>query len=309
MIKQYIKILITLMMSITIIISPCISRAVEETEGDSVASTEKKSKFESIEEARLYLASWAEGFVNKYGYNAQNGLCWYPGSNLYSLRGQSYKNYPSRVNGHYYFDCVGWVSFAIHGALGLYFWDAASGNNGHVMTESVQDSEHFYHLDSISQAQRGDILQSPSAPHVAIYLGNGKVADMWQMDNGGSSGLQIRSLNGWTMSGWSSCTFTQAVRLKNWDGAHPGALPDGANIVPTGSLSSDYVQPQFQYSGMATTVSTSQNKGFVYYIQKIGELYDYMIGIMFNAMKSIPISIADGIQGIITDALNFLSGN
>lgn len=260
----------------------------------------------TLENSRNQIASYAERFASTY-----SSMCKYS----WNKRGETYLGHlPSASDPFYWFDCVGWVNFVVNRSIGLDFSlchiGLDEGGSGFVTPQSgVRDTLHFAMID-ISQAQRGDILVAPSAPHVAIFLGNGRVADMWR-----SSGLSIRGLSGYTMSGWTGCTFTYAARLISIDGVNFGELPGGIDInnIPEGTLTAtevnlDEIIDRMEYDGMPPDVSYDGGHSLMFYIDKVTEVFDYLIGIMFNGIKVAIVTVIDGVQSIIKSALDFLSG-
>lgn len=285
MIKRYMKKIVTIMMLIAIIMSPYSLNVVEGADTNLDVTLEKN---------RNQIADFAEKFVSNSGsrciYNARK-------------RGKTYRGkLPSSSDPHYYFDCVGWVSFAVNRAIGITYSECESGIGGFVTPQKgVKDTDHFKKI-SISAAKRGDILVAPSAPHVAIYLGGNQVVDMW------SAGLAKRELSGWTMTHWNKCTFTYAATLISLDGQNFGTLPDGSEITPP-DLESLSGAGGYEYSGMPSDVVVGGSYSVSYYIDKISELFNYIIGIMLNAIKSIPVSITERLQSIITNSLDSISGS
>ncbi len=321
MIKKYIKILVTLMISMIIIITPCITKAVPQVQIDNDNNSSANLET-ALQQARQ---SFVERVINFYNNHPHNACIYdYSDNRRVTIRNGYFSP------GVYRFDCVGWVNYAIHWFYGLEY-----DYSFYLSTAGVFDAR--FRVIDVNNAIAGDILIDPatadeyggfeydgvnhvnydtggSTQHVAVYIGNGEIVDMW--GNGSSyGGLGRRTVNSnWGESQDSTCRFAYAARLISLDGVHFGTLPDGADVVASGSIDSGSIDlgenaSNFQYSGMPTTVSVSGSHSWGYYMNKISEVFNYIIGIMFNAIKSIPIFIADKVQTIITNALNYLNGN
>ncbi len=316
------------------------------TTGTSNSSTHQTT----LETAGEDLATWAENFANNHKWD-----CIYD----VDLRGATYRG---DITG-YYFDCVGWVAYALNRAIGIYNQSAYNGSGGPVIPSQYGDNvntNNFVQSYDMSQARRGDILIAPG--HVAIYLGNGKVVDMWSTGDGRKTsqfnGLEIRDLNGWTMADWSGCTFTSFARIVSLDGIHfledaignsdftllppnpdtplPGSVEYSgqdlfdwiSNVVEgillghssergttkdtssggSGEVDLDQIAEEMKIDGMPPDVVAGGDVGMMYYLSGVGDLFDYIIGLMFNGIKIVTVTIGEGIQGMVTGALDFLSG-
>ena len=283
--------------------------AREERPEDNERETNGQTNIEvTLETAREQIASYAEGFAT----SPNGGLCRYD----YNKRGRTYEGLlPNSSDPYYWFDCVGWVNFAINRSIGIDFGPchigAAEGGGGFVTPSGVKDTSHFASIN-ISSARRGDILIAPAAPHVAIYLGNGKVVDMWDT----STGLSVRGLSGFTMTGWTACTFSEAATLVSIDGVNFGEIPDGTDFTfqyPEGiteaEVDLDEIIDEMKFDGMPPDVTYGGTHSIQYYLEKVSDTFDYVIGIMFNGIKVVSVSILEGIQGIITGVLDFVCGN
>ncbi len=277
----------------------CISTCSNAT--STAKAEESNSNIEvTLDNARNQIASWGESFCSS---NA--GRCVYDANR----RGETYM--ASDPQSTYYFDCVGWVSFAINRSIGLDFVPAHRGYNegggGFVTPSGVKDTVHFAET-SVQNAKRGDILIAPNGPHVAVYLGNGQVVDMW------NKGLAVRGINSsFTMTGWSGCTFTKAASLISIDGVNFGSLPGGVDVsdIPAGTITATEVNLddlQFNYSGMPTDVTNAGIHSFQMLINQIGEAMNYVIGVMFNGIKVVTVSIIEALQGILTNVFDALNG-
>lgn len=294
----------------SVLILMCISFFFTSTvkAGSKVNTPDTSGKISNVEvtldSSRDKIASWAESFASDNSMRCKYDV---------NKRGKTYLGrLPNSSDPYYYFDCVGFASFVINRAIGLDYAGAHVGFNeggsGFVTPQSgVRDTLHFAQVP-VSSARRGDILIAPGAPHVAIYLGNGRVADMWE------SGLSIRNIDSsYRMTSWSKCVFTSSATLISVDGVHFGDLPGGIDIgnIPEGTLTATEVNLDdinFKYSGMPSEVIDGESYSPMFYVNKIGEAIDYIVGIMFNGIKVVTTGIAEGLEGFLTDIFKSLSG-
>lgn len=261
----------------------------------------------TLENARERLAEFAESFASSKG-----GSCVYTQNT--SARAATYNISPNS-SGLFQFDCVGWVSYAIHWALGLDCESASSGSGGFVTPQSrVKDPAHFIEIQGVGSARRGDILianyGTPYGNHVAIYLGNQQIVDCCNR----SYAVKIDTMTNWKPS-WQDGPFQSFATLISLDGVNFGDLPDGTDInnIPAGTLTAtevdlDEIIDRMEFDGMPPDVSYDGGHSLMYYIDKITKAFDYLIGIMFNGIKVAVVGVIDGIQSIITNALDFLGG-
>lgn len=152
----------------------CVSNVVSATSSES-----------ELDAARQKLVDFCESWIKdtKGKKNSENisegtALNIYPDNgDIYEKRGKTYRaKEPQNV---YYYDCVGWVSFALNRALGINCDGANSGKGGFVVpskTDGVVDEKHFKRFEIVngeSDLVPGDILINSG--HVTIYAGNGKI--------------------------------------------------------------------------------------------------------------------------------------
>lgn len=154
-----------------------------------------------VEDAGEAIAKTAENWVNNHAsetkyYNPKNDVVTdEPSAPQYEIsqyhREQAYLGKQTTINGEtkYWMDCVGFASLVIHKATGLgqerftYFVgpEASSATNG----VYPQVADYFRSIDrDRTTAKRGDILIYSN--HVAIYLGDGKVAHSAGIGNNNS---------------------------------------------------------------------------------------------------------------------------
>lgn len=238
-------------------------------------------------------------------YNQHGSQCTYP-VNL-SDREATYENAAGPNAGSYSFDCVGWVSCAFHWFLGLgeqdftYFVDPSP-------PVYIDDTEHFEKVDDISQAKKGDVLvykKRGNNQHVAIYIGDGKVLDMYTNKSGG---LEIRDMN-------STYAWDFVAHLYNFDGVNFSPIEGGSDVTEEGTgdwdteeVDLDEIADKFNFSGMATTVIKGDEKVdvFRWFFEGIAGFVDYIAGLLLTLAIKAPIL---GYTNTILDLVNsFLRG-
>ena len=147
----------------------------------------------SKEEAGMYVAQFALNFAEKYGqdtyYTTANYTDNVNSPRAYAYRGQKYNMSSSKGSGeHYWLDCVGWVSMAIHQSLGIGSPDTFT--IWAVPTQYANINQSGFELDSFSEEslKPGDILSNYH--HVMIYCGDGKIV---HCDGGGPNGTGVHA--------------------------------------------------------------------------------------------------------------------
>lgn len=188
-----------------------------------------------------------------------------------------------------------------------------NGGNGFVHPDRIYDTIHFESV-SLDSLQSGDILMTGagSSPHVAIYVGNGKIVDMV---HGGLRYVGKDQL-------WEGYSWGGAARLKSLDGAQDlSAIGGGTDIstdVPIGTTKPrddidydedivDLDELQFEFNGMPNVVVNAGGHSLMYYLSKIGEAFDYLFGIILNGFKVVPVGIINGLESWITSIFDSLN--
>ncbi len=178
-------------------------------------------------EAAETLAAWCINFYNKH-----RGQCVYYNGSWGSPREITYKKSvsDSDKSTQYEFDCVGFVSFAVHHALGI---------GGSDFTYfAVPDDSYFGGGDpsigngfkrvytSAANMQAGDLIIM--GHHVGVYVGNGKSVSMWQTSSGGLQYIPVETdfANG-GFSGYVGRITAETAKNANF------AYMQGAEVVET----------------------------------------------------------------------------
>ncbi len=220
------------------------------------------------------------------------------------------------VDYKYRFECTGFVACMIYWSLGIYFPSVETGYLP-VDVGGVNDTEHFTLINSLDNLQAGDILITlGGSPHVAIYVGGGMMVDM------GHGGVKYRGIHSLESLG---IVFKGIARLKSLDGAVEPPIGDGTPIIPekpdiegttepdpnlkydADIIDLDSPSQQFEFNGMPNTVINAGGHSLMYYLNKIGEAFDYLFGVILNGFKVVPVGIIVGLENWITDVFNSLN--
>ena len=292
-----------IIVSILIVLIICVTftpQITYSTEQEGTESSENTAEGMTEDELR-------DKFVNDIVdfYNRHESQCSYD-YNFGPGRRATYENSLGPEAGSYCFDCVGWVSCAFHWFLGLggssftYFVDPTSPTY-------IDDPTHFQRIDDVSQAKKGDVLVSIDN-HVAIYIGNGQVLDMYRDETGG---LGIRNMN-------STYTWDFVAHLYSFEGVKFNEIEGGIDITlpGTGNFDEDFVDldkiaDQFTFDGMPVTITKEHEDVniFKWFFDGISGFMDYYAGIIFTvAIKGPILNITEGIKAIVNGFLNNISG-
>lgn len=229
-----------------------------------------------------------DNFVNAIVnfYNVHGSQCTYDYS-FGTPRETTYVNGPDA--GSYCFDCVGWVSCAFHWFMGLgndYFTFFVDPNPPLM----IDDGTHFQRIDDISQAQKGDVLVAIDQ-HVAIYIGNGQVLDMY------TSGLGIRSIN-------STYNWDFVAHLYSFEGVTFTPIEGGSDLGNEGSWDTeevdlDAIADLYVFDGMPPTViyESEEVDVFRWLFDGISGFMDFIAGMIISIIK-MPIL---GFTGMLED--------
>lgn len=271
--KKLIAIILIILM-IVLVCSPKVTLATETNqEADSTAS--------DVEAARMQIANWAIAFAR--GSEARK--CTY--TQNFNARANTYNSPDPQAE--YKFDCVGWVSYAINRAIGITYSEAESGSGGFVTPQSgIKDKSHFGYV-SINEIQPGDILIAPSAPHVAIYVGNYQIVDILTI------GLALRTISSsYTELSWTACTYTRAARLISTDGVNFSPVEGGEDLEleedanwTQEEVDLDIVAEQFTFDGMPPTIIYQEEKVdvFRWIFDGISGFMDFIAGLLISFIK------------------------
>ena len=168
--------------------------------------------------------------------------CIYPDENrIFIERNETYNN-GIYSDGKYHFDCVGWVNYALHN-LGLGLGpEIMTGSNCIISPNIPHINDSHFELAPLGSERPGDVLIA-NGDHVAIYIGNYQVVDMW------TSGLAIRTFGStdyfaYNKDGRRVC-YTDVAHLSNFDGITFSPIEAGGwglgGFKPQGEI--DYYDP------------------------------------------------------------------
>lgn len=272
-----------------------------------ITCTPKATFASSTTEASGSAASMSEdelrdNFVNAIVnfYNAHASQC------TYSVAGRTatYENGPDA--GYYAFDCVGWVSCAFHWFLGIgndffsFFVDPTPDLY-------IDNGTYFEAVYDISQAKKGDVLVAIDQ-HVAIYIGDGQVLDMY-MDRYG--GLGIRNMN-------STYSWDFVAHLYNFEGVNFTPVDGGANLPnasdedentgdwDTEEVDLDAIANVFVFDGMPPTIVYEDQKVdvFRWLFDGIGGFIDFIAGFLISFIKAPILGFAGMLDSYIDSLLS-----
>lgn len=275
--KNIAKKLIAIILIILMIVLVCSPKVILATETDQESDTTASD----VENARMQIANWAIAFAR----GSEAGKCTY--TQNFTDRANTYTRPDPQAE--YRFDCVGWVNYAVNRAIEITYSEAEDGSGGFVTPQSgIKDTSHFAYV-SINEIQPGDILIAPSAPHVAIYVGNYQIVDMLTI------GLALRTISSsYTELSWTECTYTEAARLVSADGANFSPIEGGEDLEleekpnwTQEEVDLDIVAEQFTFDGMPPTMIYQDEKVdvFRWIFDGISGFMDFIAGLLISFIK------------------------
>lgn len=270
-------------------------------------------------EAGETIAAWCIDFYNKH-----RGQCTYNWDN--AVRGPTYRKpvSDSDKSTTYAFDCVGFVSFALHHAVNIgpeYFtcavvppqnspwgtyWQELHPNN-----EAVSMGSYKGMQISKSQWQPGDVIIM--GHHVAIYVGDGKTIGMYRDQYGGlfygSADADCSSNGGY--SGYVARINPTAAKNANFAYlAGSGSGGDGTDVgYPIDDITINLDEQNFDFSGTPKNVTYSGSKKAGEWIfEKISQFIDFIVAIIANGIKMSVLGWMIAIEGTIDGSIKYLEG-
>lgn len=331
--KDMKKVLVIQLIALTCISSIAISKV------QAVDAT-NDNKPSSVSELQSMVVNFAEDFLKNYG-----DRCIYPENNVFAQRETTYEKGLTDVNGDYYskyvFDCVGWVDFAVHFGTGLVSSKGLNAYAGMFVTphataaESIKEDKYLKEV-SIDSIEAGDLLiayrdknnngkiDNPDTTHVAVYVGNGYVIDMWGNSKGGLGKRKIKTDEA---SVDSSEHFVFAARFTEdavKDASGPTTIGGGTSTTGGPSninkgqsgTSSDVIdqvivnldEADFKFSGNPVTVTYKGKKNFIKQVFSFfTEFLDYLGGLVTIAVKMAVIGWANIFEAAVTMLIDLIS--
>lgn len=304
--------LLSLTLIVYIIIISCTPIIVFASDESQDTETESSSNV-TLEEARQNIANFAIKFQSEHSAD-----CDYDGNWSFETIKQKRTNtinQPDTEGKIYEFDCVGWVDFAVTRALNVPY------TNSYVTPQSGVIDSRFQELNITITEENlipGDILRLKNQTHVAIYVGNDTVIDMWETRVGNkvkpNGGLKARSFSNGYYKFMNNSDATVA-RLISTDGVNFTPVEDGAVLPDGGSgnwdtdeVDLDEISDQFTFNGMPTTIIyEEQEEGFKWLFDGISGFMDFMVGKQVFALKSVILGYVSWFQRFINSFLTNLN--
>lgn len=257
----------------------------------------------SQEDAGKTIADFAINFYKHYG----NKCGWADPGREITYKGQT-------VNGLYAFDCVGWISFAVHQSLQIggeeftYFavppgtWNGVRNNpmfdNGFECIKGDITNEYYVipRDEVLKTVKPGDILFcSDGGPHVVLYVGDGNIIHSYSGDH-----LNCDPIYDNTTHYTNYCAIGRITEstAKNIDKSN----------VTTSFIGEGYSESAFEYSGLSKGTYAGNGTDLSWLFDAILGFIDYLIGIIFYVFRAPFVGWANIIEVTINDTINNLSG-
>ncbi len=288
------------------------SRVLGEDKQNSNATTGH-----TVEEVGMQIATWAIQFCNDE--DAGKYTCLYndnTNDDNGSPRSIAY-NAQIAEGSTYEFDCVGWVSFAVHHATGIgnesftifasptrYGWNSYNFNRG-FYEEIWRNDAGVNGLPRDVTVLPGDILVMDG--HVGLYVGKNSqgedmVADMWSTASGG---LGIRSAYTFSNCRGSQDNLKQIGRITEEaaKAANFEFIADGV-YLPGSMASTSNSAGDFEFNGMPTQVSYSKRKDLAWLFNQISQFFGFFGGMIINVIKFAALGYVIMFQSLANNFIN-----
>lgn len=244
----------------------------------------------TAEEVGVQIANWAIQF-----YNEHQQQCYYD-STYGTPRELSYSAAIDNTT-RYYFDCVGWISFAVHHATGIgnaYFTIFAQPQRGYGTTafngfyEYLQDVRIYSEQDALALGVRpGDVLVksvNTGGCHVGLYVGNDTVIHSINSTYGND--LRIDTVAGFaTGTGYNGSDgyvvdYVDRVSDSTAQSANFEFIANGSVQLPGGSATTG-----FEFNGLPAQVSLSSKKDLEWLFEQVSQFFGFFAGLIINLIK------------------------
>lgn len=246
------------------------------------------------------LANFAKNFYNMYQSYTK-----------YSVEGRETTYTGITVDGQYKFDCVGWISFAIHQCLGIgedeftYFAvppgvynnvrnDAGYFNGFELIKGKIDENTSLTRNEVENTVKPGDILFcSPKGPHVVLYVGDGKIVHC------GGNNLTYESLYDNSMQYTGYCAIGRITKVK------AEAIQEG-NI--TEIFDGDYLDEYGRYYGTTEGRYVGSYNVVSWLFNQFVGFMDYLFGIIAYILRAPFVGWANIIENMINDTIVNIQG-
>ena len=293
--KKTIKIFIILIVIFFIFAPTNIVKAANATTGHTA------------EEVGMQIANWSIKF-----YNEHKNQCSYD-STFGTPRKNAYKA-PIDDTTLYCFDCVGWVSFAVHHSTGLggkEFTVFAQPQRIKSKTtafagfyEFQKDVRIYNEEDGLALGMRpGDILiksEMSGGEHVGIYVGNDTV-----IHSIGHPLAKHTVSEFATNTNYSTGTVVDYIVRVSEESAQKANfefVPGGAILPDTGSNS---ISNEFEFNGLPQTVSYTKPGGLDWLFDQISQFFSFLAGMIINLIKYSILGYVGLIQTFIGNTIDW----
>lgn len=257
----------------------------------------------TAEYAGKAIASFAINFYE----NHRNEVCGDWSDNLFQYRKDAYNDNPTlQKNGKMYLgmDCVGWVNYVIHHALGIDDIDPYS--SGWVTPQANQNGQQGFSKVSGQDLKPGDIIVSPSGPHVMVYVGNGEIIDCIHSSPPGIERRQFSSTS-YAQNAWHICRITESkaasISESQCSEIASGIGSSSSGITMATTKRSIYGSSGFIYQGMPETAGYNGVTLLEAIVEALKNALDWLVGVITSIIRIPFVGFLNIIEHIFIDGI------